>query len=418
MANDRLELLAEVATLYYEEGLTQEEIAHELDISRSNISRLLAEARRKGVVQITIHYPWKTVPSLQTALVERFGLTAARVLVAANRSYDQLLPGLGTLAARYLEGILPQRGVLGISWGTTIYHVVRALRPTERPEIDVVQMIGALGLGDPVIDGPELARLLAEFLGARYHYLHAPLLIEDDTAREALVHTGRIRETLDLASRADLALVGIGSIVPPLSGAIRSGYVDEEWQAVLRRHGAVGDICSQFFDIHGQPLDIPFNHWVIGVDLAEIKRIPCVIGVAGGRFKAPALRGVLRGGYLDVMVTDDEAAREVLRLDDQLTGVAEAAPALEAVLPVSNAVGLHDRPAALFVQTAASFEANIRLENLTRGTPAVNAKSILSVLSLGIEKGHQIRISAKGADEVAAIRALHGLVEDNFGESQ
>ena len=417
-ADDRLQLLAEVATLYYDEGLTQEEIAQELEISRSNISRLLAEARRKGVVQITIHYPWKTVPSLQAALVERFGLSAARVMVAGGRSYDQLLPGLGTLAARYLESILPERGVLGISWGTSVYETVRALRSLERPEIEVVQMIGALGLGDPVIDGPELARLLGQYLGAHYHYLHAPLLVEDRAAREALLHTTRIRETLDLVGRTDLALVGIGSLVPPFSGAVRSGYIGDEGQAMLRRAGAVGDICAQFFDVHGRLLDVPLNSWVIGVDLAQMSRIPTVIGVAGGRFKAPAMRGALRGGYLDVLVTDDEAAREVLYLDDQLLGKAEAAPALETVLGVGHALGLHDRPAVLFVQTAASFQANVRLENLTRRTPTINAKSILSVLSLGIDSGHQIRITAKGSDEGAAITTLSRLVETNFDESR
>jgi len=315
--NNRFELLAEVATLYYEDELTQQEIARRLGISRSNVSRLLTEARQKGIVEIRINYPWHTLPSLQTALMARFHLPMVRVLKSEHYDYKRMLRGLGSLAARYLEGVLKDVSILGIGWGTAVCEVVHALRPVKRMDIDVVQMIGAVGSGDPLIDGPELARMLANTLGGRYNYLHAPLIVDNGEVQQALLNEQRINETLQLACKADIALVGIGSVEPSLSSLIRAGYIDEQELAAIRQSGAVGDICARQFDIHGRVLDIELNRRVVGIDIESLKKIKCVIGVAGGILKAPAILGALRGKIIDVLVTDAEAAREVLRLDKE-----------------------------------------------------------------------------------------------------
>lgn len=315
--DNRLELLAEVATLYYEDELTQEEIAQRLAVSRSNISRLLTEARRKGVVEIKINYPWQTSPPMQAALIARFGLPVARVLKTEHYDYKRMLRGLGALAARYLEGILRDETILAISWGTAIYEVVNALRPTKKTNIKVVQMIGAVGSGDTLIDGTELARTLADTLSGQYHYLHAPLIVENAEVQQALLREQRISETLQLARKADIALVGIGSVEPSISSLIRAGYIDEQELTAIRQSGAVGDICARQFDIGGKVLDTELDQRVVGIDIESLKQVKCVIGVAGGILKAPAILGALRGGIIDVLVMDEEAAREVLRLDEK-----------------------------------------------------------------------------------------------------
>jgi DNA-binding transcriptional regulator LsrR (DeoR family) len=184
-------------------------------------------------------------------------------------------------------------------------------------DIEVVQMIGAVGSGDPLIDGPELARMLADTLGGRYRYLHAPLIVESPKVQQALLNEQRISETLQLARKADIALVGIGSVEPGISSLTRAGYIDEQELATIRQSGAAGDICARQFDIGGKVLDIELNQRVVGIDIESLKEIKCVIGVAGGVLKAPAILGALRGKIIDVLVTDEEAAREVLRLDNE-----------------------------------------------------------------------------------------------------
>jgi DNA-binding transcriptional regulator LsrR (DeoR family) len=311
------QLLAQVAHLYYEEDLTQDQIARRIGTSRSTVSRMLDQAREAGVVEITVHYPWKTVPQLEQTLVARFGLRQARVLLGQGRPYDEIVRGLGALAARYVENNLVkgEDTVLAISWGLAVHATVRALRPDRRLPITVVQMVGAVGEGDPLIDGPDLARLLASVYGGQYRYLHAPLIVEDAHARDVLLQEPRIRETLALARRADVALVGIGAPHPAVYSLLRAGYLDQEALANLRAQGVVGDICARHYDAHGRPLDIELNHRIVGLDLEALHDIGQVVGVAGGEAKAAAILGALRGGHVHVLVTDDAAARKVLALD-------------------------------------------------------------------------------------------------------
>ena len=311
---ERTELLAQVASLYYEDDLTQGEIARRVGTSRSTVSRMLQEAREAGVVEITVHYPWRTVPELEDALRVRFGLRQARVLLGRGRPYEEVVRGLGALAARCVEAIVRADTVLGISWGLAVHSTVRALRPERRLPITVVQMVGAVGEGDPLIDGPDLARVLAGVYGGQYRYLHAPLIVEDQHARDVLLQEPRIRETLEQARRADVALVGIGAPHPAVYSLLRAGYVDGEAIVDLRAQGVAGDICARHYDAQGHELDIDLNRRIVGIELEALHEIDQVIGVAGGEAKAGAIQAALRGGHVNVLVTDDAAASNILAL--------------------------------------------------------------------------------------------------------
>jgi len=309
---DRTELLAQVASLYYEENLTQAEVARRVSTSRSTVSRLLQEARDTGIVEITVHHLYRTDSALEKELVARFGLQDARVLSGRGRPYEDVLRGLGVIAARYMESIIYEGALVGISWGTSIHSTVQAMQPTRKMPITVVQMAGAASASNPEIDGPGLAMLLANKYGGEHHYLHAPLLVEDARVREALLQEPGIRDTLALARRADVVLLGIGSIVPEVSSLFRVGYLDRDALAELQEQGVVGDICGQHFDAYGRMDGIALNKRVIGVDLRVFGDVDHVVAVAGGRAKADCILGALRGRHIGVLVTDDNAARAVL----------------------------------------------------------------------------------------------------------
>jgi deoxyribonucleoside regulator len=205
-----------------------------------------------------------------------------------------------------------------VSWGTAVYEVVRAMPEIPLKGAQVIQIIGALGAGDPMIDGPELARWLAEKLEAPVRHLHAPLLVESEAVAQALRHERTIAETLALARKVHVALIGIGSVDPRLSSLRRAGYLTEAELEALRAAGAVGDVLARALDAEGNPLNHPLNRRVIGLELEALRRIPTVIAVAGGVAKAPAIRAALRGGYVDVLVTDAEAAAAVLAMEGAL----------------------------------------------------------------------------------------------------
>lgn len=307
------EVMADVARLYYEDDRTQSEIARQLQVSRSTVSRLLAEARRTKLVEVVIHYPWRNDPRLETALIERFHLKNARVLVAGNRPYVDILRGLGVMAAQLLASRLTDGVTLGISWGTGVYSTVQALRPTRRVRVKVIQMQGAMG--DKLIDGPEVAHYLASLYGGEFHFVHAPLIVESPIVCEALLQEPTIRETLELAARADVALVGIGSLVPEVSSLLRSGAVTEAELSALTREGLIGDVCGRHFDAQGRVPHVNFNRRIVGLSLECLRQIPLVIGVAGGLPKAPAILGALRGQLVNVLVTDSAVAERLLALE-------------------------------------------------------------------------------------------------------
>ena len=314
-SEDHLAFLARVAELYFEEGRTQAEIARELGISRSGVSRLLSEARRRGVVEIVIHHPLPTDGELEAALVERFGLKDARVLADGEDDYPRMLRRLGQLAARYFEDRLHDGMVVGISWGSALYEMIRAIRPRASSHVEVVQLIGATGAEATPESGPILAQLLAQRLGSKSYQLHAPLIVASEAARKALLADRHIQTTLERARRADIALVGIGTTRAGYYSLVRAGYLTEEEAAEIRKSGAVGDVCAQHYGFDGRWLDIPLNRRVIGIDHESLKRIETVIGVAGGAVKAQAIYGALKGGYVNVLITDEVAARRVLAME-------------------------------------------------------------------------------------------------------
>ncbi|WP_293174675.1 sugar-binding transcriptional regulator [Oceanithermus sp.] len=312
--DERLAYLARVAAMYFEESRTQQEIARALGISRSGVSRLLTEARERGVVEIVIHHPLPRARELERALTARFGLKEARVLAGGDDGYEATLRRLGRLAARYFEDRVHDGMTIGISWGGALYEMIREIRPRDYTNVEVVQLIGATGAEATPTSGPILAQLLAERLRCRSYQLHAPLIVADETARRALLEERHIRETLERARRADLALVGIGTTRQGYYSLVRAGYLSEEDATRIRQSGAVGDVCAQHYDFDGRWLDIELNRRVIGIDHEALRNIDTVIGVAGGSVKAQAIYGALKGGYVNVLITDEAAARRVLAL--------------------------------------------------------------------------------------------------------
>jgi DNA-binding transcriptional regulator LsrR (DeoR family) len=311
--SDRKAFLAQVASLYYDKGVTQQEISELCECSRSAVSRFLTEARELGIVEIIVHYPWRTSSNLEQLLKERFSLSGVRVLISGGKTYDEILQGLGSLGADEFENLIESDSVIGMSWGTALHEVVASVHLHNMQGIEVVQMIGATGsVQSATIDGPILAQRLAHRLGGTYWHLHAPLIVESEQVHKALLADRNIRETLNRAQRAVIALVGIGSTQDELYSILRAGYITKEEAAAVRSQGAVGDICGQHFDSKGQLLSIDINKRVIGISLENLKQVPAVIAVAGGIGKARAIRAALRGGHVNYLVTDEDAAKWII----------------------------------------------------------------------------------------------------------
>lgn len=312
----RLTFLAEIASMYYDQDMNQQEIADQIGMTRSGVSRLLTEARARGIVEIIVHHPWRTNADLEKKLRTIFNLKAARVLQRENKPYQDMLSGLGVLAAQYLSGIIREDDIVGISWGTGLAQMLKHLRPMPLPDVKVIQLVGGTGTEKSSAVGPLLATILADKLGCSCHYLHAPLVTDSMQGRAIIMRETAIQETLTLGSQARIALTGIGSTHPDVYNPYKLGYVTKEELSEIQQSGAVGTICGRLYDINGRLLDIEFNHRVIGIDMEALRRIDQIIGVAGGVIKAEAILGGIRGGLINVLVTDEQAASRIIDLHE------------------------------------------------------------------------------------------------------
>ena len=302
-------LMAKVADLYYLRDMTQQEIAERLRISRPTVSRLLQRSRAEGIVRIEVIPPEGAHHGLERELEERFALREAIVVTGQDEAATQR--ALGRATAGYLDRVLKGGEKIGVSWGTTLRAVVDSLR--HRPlQPTVVPLVGGVGQISAGIHANDLAHGIAAAFDGRVHLLHAPAIVTSRAVREALLSDAGIGQALALARQVDVAMVGIGALVPS-STLVRSGYFSAEHLAALRRRGAVGDVCTRAFTIDGQPVDGALERRILAVELSDLRRIPAVIAVAGGLAKAEAIHGALRGGLVDALVTDHLVARAILR---------------------------------------------------------------------------------------------------------
>lgn len=310
------ELLVKSARMYYEQGLTQAEIGRQLHISRSTVSRLLQEARDQNVVKIFINYPWKRDFDLERKIFKRFQLREVRVLQSMNRPLEDLLKGMGMLAAEYLDNCIWEGMTLGVSYGRSIAATIQQLHPSRHVNMNVVQILGALGSGNPLIEVPDLVREIATLYGASYRYLFTPMIVESEQTRNLLLQEPNVKETLALGRGADAVIIGIGVHAAEAFGVFWTGYLNRKDIAFLRSRGAIGHMCAQHFDERGRELDVSYNRRVISIGLSALREIETVIAVAGSVEKAPAILGALRGNYIDVLITDDNAAQHILTAMD------------------------------------------------------------------------------------------------------
>jgi DNA-binding transcriptional regulator LsrR (DeoR family) len=299
--------------MYYEQDMSQEEIARTLGKSRPTISRMLAAAREQGIVHIDIRVPLDRAENLERALTERFGLSDCRVVVAP-RGEAGSVDHLGRVAADYLQLILQDGMTLGVSNGRTLASTAKYLAPKRALHLDVVQIIGALGNEDSAIDGPDIARALAAAYEARCRYLHVPLLVDDARMRNMLLRDRRVSEVLQAGAAADVVLVGVGTQDSRDRSPLFKGFLTEDEIAAIRQAGGVGHICGEHYSAAGDRLSIDVNDRTVGIGLAALANVPRVIAVAGGAVKAPAIAAGVAGGYLDTLITDDRAAARMLQM--------------------------------------------------------------------------------------------------------
>ena len=311
-------LLGEVARLYYVNNFTQQHIADRIGVSRTNVSRMLSEARNRGLVEIKIHTPLNVANELQEELVKRLNLRECLVLQSPPPEWDaaeltDTVGRLSALGASYLQENIADRSIVGVSWSSTVYHVISDQHLQEKSGVTAVQLMGSIGGSIIELDGVSITGRLADVVGGKAQYLHAPMLVANAAACDALMRDPHISKTLEVARNADTMVVSVG-VINENSGQYRTGYLDDDDLEYIRGEGAVGDICGSYFARDGSPVRLEMSERTIAIEFEEMKAIPNRVGVSGGPNKALPNIGAVRAGLLNVLITDENTAREMLNV--------------------------------------------------------------------------------------------------------
>lgn len=308
-----INVLYRVARMYYEQDMTQSEIAKELSVNRTSISRMLKKIRKQGIVQIRINYDAFRDVAVAEKLKARYNLKEV-ILVPTKRaeSKPHRLMAMGQACAGYLNENINEQDVVGFSWGSSLAAVAEAWHPTKGLDITCVPLIGGP-------DGKLASRYYANTIvyevarktNGQSKLIDFPAIVQTPDLKTALTDSGHFREVEGLWSQLQVAVVGIGS---PLinDGPNWLGFYGEHLDRSMQDGQVVGDICSNFFDASGKLVETELTGRTISIDLAQLKQANYAIGVAESTAKVSAIRAALTAGYLNVLVTTEETAYELL----------------------------------------------------------------------------------------------------------
>lgn len=311
---DSSRLMAKACHYYYRDQLTMSQIGERLGISRHRVGRLLREAVDSGVVRIEIRSPYASVSESERTLEQILGLKAA-VVVDVDSELGAAVVKQQTCdaGATFLREIIKPHSTIGIGWGSTTFELVQALEPMDVDDVRVLQITGGNKWLSVRFDCHEVTRRLAHKLNVEPLLLHAPGIVDRRETRDLLLNESSIRESFQRFHQLDIAIVGIGAVVPSVqSTLISSGYISNRDLEALKNAGAVGDVFSYFFDAQGGVVRTPLYGRLITIGIDQVRRIPISIGVATGANKARAVAAAAKGGFVNTLVIDRELADAIL----------------------------------------------------------------------------------------------------------
>lgn len=309
--------LATTAMLYYKEGLTQNEIAKRLKVSRATVVNHLRLAREQGIVDIRIAGASFATTNLSKEIKSRFELEdvyiASNLLTGPAKGEKQetrLMRQVARIGAMALCEIVSQEDTLGVAWGKTIQLVAEELPSVSKTGLIVFQMIGSMK--SPLLVAAETCTInIAKRFAAECYTLPAPAILSSPALAEALSAEPIIQSQLERLGQVDKSLFSLGSCLPR-THLVRSGIATRKDLAWYVDHGAVGVICGRFIDRGGEPVYGPLDERMIGIELEQLRKVNIGITVVSGSHKLDATLAAIKGGYTTHLIIDEHTGRELL----------------------------------------------------------------------------------------------------------
>ncbi len=316
--HERYDEMYEACTRYYIQDETMESIARHLQLSRSSVSRLLAEARSTGMVRITVEAPEGSSSPVARSVATIFGVNVHLVTVGESAPAATRFERVSKLAAALLRDSVADGYMIGAAWGVTLSNIVPFLERRPLHDATIVQMNGGTNVRDSSarhVAG--ILQALSSNFDARIVQFPVPAFFDYAETKKAMWRERSVQLVLNYQERLDVAIFGIGSIHARIPSHVYSaGFLDEHEFSELATQKVVGDVCTVLLREDGTYADIELNQRASGLTPAVLQRIPKRIGVVGDPSRASALLGALRAKTITDLVCDDTTARSLLDLLD------------------------------------------------------------------------------------------------------
>lgn len=318
MENDieRLLLEMKVSELKYLKGYDQGKIGQILGCSRATISRLLKSAIEDGILEIRIRNPLGKVTELEEILKKKYCLK--KVVVARGIYKDPLIlrKAIGLAAAELASNIIQKNNIVGISCGRTIYEMISSL-PQFRKElnIEVVPLSGGLGMNQTELQNNILSEKVAEYLGGKSKVLDVPVIVNNKETYNLLLKEKGVQEIIASWEKLDIVFIGIGPPVASSPALTTKYFISEEMKRNIKLK-AVGDVCARFFDKKGEECEKHPKYNLMSINFKNLKKVPLRVGMAGGKNKIAAIKAALNKGLINILVTEEKTAKEILREEE------------------------------------------------------------------------------------------------------
>ncbi|MGV1791390.1 bifunctional sugar-binding transcriptional regulator/dihydroxyacetone kinase subunit DhaK [Rhizobium sp. A37_96] len=298
--------------LYYEDGKTQGDIAEIMGISRATVNSYLADARSRGIVNISLEPSRLSSLSIAQELKRHFGLHDCLV-VPSDDGTRPLIDRLGTAGAQAMARLLKSGDTLAVAWGRTVLAVGEQANVPNLQDVTIVQATG--GTRARFAYTPELcASAFANATGGKLINITAPAIVSAPEVRDILLREPLVEDQFSTLAKANKAVFGVASLRPN-STIHSSGFFESVSLQDYLAKNAVGVLAGRFIDAKGQPVLGPLDERTIGISLEMLKSISLRVAVAGGFDKVPAILAALRGGYINVLITDAATGRGILNAD-------------------------------------------------------------------------------------------------------
>ena len=295
-----------ISKLYYEENMTQQQIAKQTGLSRMKVSRILQKAKEEGIVRIIIDYSG-VYPELEQDIKGKYKLKDVVIVDTSigNSSKEQV----ASAAAYYLERHLESGSTVAVGWGSTMRLIPDYIQKMDDPELLFSPIIGGHGQSELDMHATTIASNLAKKTGGRSLSLIAPALVKNKEEKTFLSDDNQVKRVIERTSQAEYAVFSLGNPLAKDSSIKKSGYISEADLRQLEKEDAICDVVSVvFLDKNSQICCENITERCIGITEEQLKKIPNKICVVEGREKYDSVRSALEAGYIDILVTDQDTA--------------------------------------------------------------------------------------------------------------